>query len=90
MITLLEGLKLLIGETKLLLLVLQCAILPAELKVLQGLEFKLLLQLHHLVHQELGQPLMTLLHCRNKQTACPFRSPTELAQEENTNKFCFW
>lgn len=68
MFTLLEGLKLLVGETKFLLLVLQRAILPAELNMLQGLEFKLLLQLHHLIHQELGQPLMTLLHCSDKHT----------------------
>lgn len=74
MFTLLEGLKLLIGETEFLLLVLQCAILPAELNVLQGLEFKLLLQLHHLVHQELGQPLVALLHCRNRWKDLSFQA----------------
>ena len=61
--TLLEGIELLIGQPQLLLLVLQREVLPAELDVLQGLDFGLLLQLHHFVHQELGQTLVTLLHC---------------------------
>lgn len=55
--------ELLIGQPQLLLLVLQREVLPAELDVLQGLDFGLLLQLHHFVHQELGQTLVTLLHC---------------------------
>lgn len=66
MFTLLEGLELLIGQPQLLLLVLQGAVLPAELHLLQGLDFELLLQLHHFVHQEVGQTLVTLLHCREE------------------------
>lgn len=62
--TLLEGLKLLVGQPQLLLLVLQSEVLPAELDVLQSLGFGLLLQLHHLVHQELGQALVTFLYFR--------------------------
>lgn len=57
-----EGLQLLIGQPQLLVLVLQGAVLPAELGLLQGLDFGLLLQLHHLVHQELGQAFVALLH----------------------------
>lgn len=63
MFTLLEGLQLLVGQPQLLLLQLQGAVVPAQLHLLHGLDFELLLQLHHLVHQELGQTLMTLLHC---------------------------
>lgn len=61
--TLLDGLQLLIGHPQLLLLVLQGAVLPAELGRLQRLDVGLLLQLHHLVHQELGETLVTLFHC---------------------------
>lgn len=60
--TLLEGLQLLIGQTQLLVLVLQRAVLPAELGLLQSLDFGLLLQLHHLVHQEMGQAFVALFH----------------------------
>lgn len=60
--TLLEGLQLLVGQPQLLVLVLQGAVLPAELGLLQRLHLGLLLQLHHLVHQELGQTLVALLH----------------------------
>lgn len=65
--TLLEGLKLLVGQPQLLLLVLQRAVLPAELYLLQSLDFGLLLQLHHFIHQELGQALVTLLHFRRQK-----------------------
>lgn len=61
--TLLDGLQLLVDQPQLLVLILQRKVLLAELNVLKGLHFGLLLQLHHFVHQELGQTLVTFFDC---------------------------
>ena len=85
--TLLEGMELLIGQPQLLLLILQGEVLPAQLDVLQGLGFGLLLQLHHLVHQELGQALVTLLHC-SEETHTDAHTHTRVTSCTSTSVQC--